>query len=57
MFRMVPGNTQTLIIHFITKTNFNAHGQKMFGFKKRKKKTKKPHLIPRKEGKILVEHG
>lgn len=54
MFRMVPGNTQTLIIHFITKTNFNAHGWKMFGFKK---KTEKTHLIPRKEGKILVEHG
>ena len=50
----MPGNTQTLIIHFITKTNFSAHGGKMFGFKKTKKK---PHLIPRKEGKILVQHG
>ena len=36
MFRMVPGNTQTLIIHFITKTNFNAHRRKMFGFSKKK---------------------
>ena len=35
---MMPGNTQTLIIHFITKTNFNAHGRKMFGFKKKKQK-------------------
>lgn len=52
---MVPGNMQTLIIHFITKTNFNAHRRKMFGFSK--KNPKKPHLIPRKEGKILVEHG
>ena len=33
----MPGNTQTLIIHFITKTNFSAHGGKMFGFKKTKK--------------------
>lgn len=37
MFRMVPGNTQTLIIHFITKTNFSAHGGNMFGFKKKQK--------------------
>ena len=36
MFRMVPGNTQTLIIHFITKTNFNAHRRKMFGYSKKK---------------------
>lgn len=52
MFRIVPGNTQTLIIHFITKTNFNAHGGKMFGFLK-----KKNNPTSSQEGKILVEHG
>ena len=53
MFRIVPGNTQTLIIHFITKTNFNAHGGKMFGFKIKKQE----NPTSSQEGKILVEHG
>lgn len=50
MFRMVPGNVQALIIHFITKTNFNAHGGRMFGIKKQKQ-----NLVTGKEGEI--KHG
>lgn len=47
---MVPGNVQALIIHFITKTNFNAHGGRMFGIKKQKQ-----NLVTGKEGEI--KHG